>query len=298
MRLRQRSHTLYDTACGPGIFQPRIDRPGCTSMATPKRFRIRPVLPELSALHRKAKEAGEPGVGVWKAILSHSRFAAAPSRFRVAVLRDAARSFFRTYQARQRLPDLDQALACWRQALALTPSDSSQCKDLFWNIGVGLGERYTRTHNPDELREAIRAYQLSRVASSNGLPCPCCASWKDTGPGRSRACASASRSGSVASCNVNTSGGKPCQRNTKRLSWVPAAWRNMPAWIRSWSQVIPRHRACCRPASATCCVRPKTIQVYATVWRSPWSGRACGWCSPTAPGTSSRRLASHSMNAH
>ena len=128
-------------------------------MATPKRFRIRPVLPELSVLHRKAKEAGELGVGVWKAILSHSRFAAAPSRFRVAVLRDAARSFFRTYQARQRLPDLDQALACWRQALALTPSDSSQCKDLFWNIGVGLGERYTRTHNPDELREAIRAYQ-------------------------------------------------------------------------------------------------------------------------------------------
>jgi len=128
-------------------------------MATPKRFRIRPVLPELSVLHRKAKEAGELEVGVWKAILSHSRFAAASCRFRVAVLRDAARSFFRTYQARQRLPDLDQALACWRQALALTPSDSSQCKDLFWNIGVGLGERYTRTHNPDELREAIRAYQ-------------------------------------------------------------------------------------------------------------------------------------------
>src|SRR5882672_8480831 len=99
MRLRQRSHTLYDTACGPGIFQPRIDRPGCASMATPERFRIRPVLPDLSALHHKAKEAGELGVGVWKAILSHSRFAAGPCRFRVEGLRDAARSFFRTYQA-------------------------------------------------------------------------------------------------------------------------------------------------------------------------------------------------------
>ena len=124
-------------------------------------FRVCPpsqVLPG-PANWREAKKAEEPNAGPWEAILNHPGFAAAPPQFRVAALRDGARSFFRTYQAGQHVSDLDQALANWRQALELVPGDSPECAMFFCNIGAGLGERYMRTHDVDELRGAIRAYQ-------------------------------------------------------------------------------------------------------------------------------------------
>ena len=43
--------------------------------------------------------------------------------------------------------------------------------------------------------------------------------------------------------------------------------------------------------------RRRTPRTCPTAWRCPWSGRAYGWCSRTAPETNFRRLAKHSMSA-
>lgn len=118
-----------------------------------------PVPPELQTLYREAEEAEELNVDAWEAILNHFCFTAAPPQFRIAVLRAAARSLFRRNDAGRRLPDLDQALAYWRRALELVPRGSPDRAKLFFNIGVGLGERYVLANNVEELREAIRAYQ-------------------------------------------------------------------------------------------------------------------------------------------
>jgi len=116
-----------------------------------------PVLPEFLHDLRQAQEAGQcylrtgdhaaldEAAAAWERILKHVAFAATPERFQLAALNDSGGIFLHRYWARGRVDDLNQALACWQQAVQRTPPDSPDLPALLNNLGLGLRDRYART---------------------------------------------------------------------------------------------------------------------------------------------------------
>src|SRR5262249_24486325 len=121
---------------------------------------------EARELEEREQQEAEPSalddaLAAWAGILSHPHFPTAPPPFRSAALQAAARGYFRRGEALGELADLDRAVACWRQALALIPEGSQEQATLLFNVGVGLEERYAHTREIENLDGAVRAYEAA-----------------------------------------------------------------------------------------------------------------------------------------
>ena len=127
--------------------------------------------PEFQADLRRAQEAEgrylrtgdraalDEAAAAWECILGHAAFVAAPERFQLAALNNSGGVFLRRYWARGRLEDLNQALACWQQAVGRTPPDSPGLPARLNNLGTGLSARYARSGQMTDLEEAVRVSQ-------------------------------------------------------------------------------------------------------------------------------------------
>ncbi len=98
-------------------------------------------------------------MAAWERILNHPAFEEADERFRLAAWNDAAGAYLRRYWARGQLPDLNQALELWQQAVDLTPEGHPDRPTMLNNLANGLRDRYARTGTLQDLEDAISHWQ-------------------------------------------------------------------------------------------------------------------------------------------
>lgn len=137
---------------------------------------------EFQADLRQAQEAQEryqwgagpqllnDAVAAWERILQHPNFTTSELRFRLAVLNDAGGTHLLRYRTWGRVTDLNHAMQCWRQAVALTPPDSPDLPGCLSNLGTGLCDRYTRLGDLADLNEAIGLYQRAVALTPANAP--------------------------------------------------------------------------------------------------------------------------------
>jgi tetratricopeptide (TPR) repeat protein len=116
------------------------------------------------------RAALDEAVAAWGRILDYSTFSAAPKRFQLAALNNIGGVFLRRYWSAGRLPDLNQALHCWEQAVKQSPTDSPNLAGYLNNLGIGLSDRYARTRDPADLVRAIEVYEQAVAQTPESSP--------------------------------------------------------------------------------------------------------------------------------
>jgi tetratricopeptide (TPR) repeat protein len=141
-----------------------------------------PIPPEFQADFRHAQEgearyrqtrdlaALNEAIAAWERILNHPAFSQADERFRLVAWNDAGGVYLLCYRRTGNIADLDKALALRRQALDVTPLDSSDRPAILNNLGNGLMARYERTGRLEDLEEAIRVFREAVEATPPGSP--------------------------------------------------------------------------------------------------------------------------------
>jgi tetratricopeptide (TPR) repeat protein len=121
-------------------------------------------------LQRNDVAALDVAVAAWEDILNDATFAAAPERFRLAVMNDASKTLYYRYMARGNAADLDAAIAHAQAAVAATPPDSPDLPGRRNNLGNSLSARYGCTGQVADLDAAIAHAQAAVAATPPDSP--------------------------------------------------------------------------------------------------------------------------------
>jgi hypothetical protein len=95
----------------------------------------------------------------WDCMRRHPSYASAPARIRRYVEHGRAMTSLRLYAARNELPDLDRALAAWKEDIERTSPQESGSWVSFLNRAKALFTRFRHTDDPSDLDESIRAFE-------------------------------------------------------------------------------------------------------------------------------------------
>jgi len=135
VRLFEEHRALLRRCREAGVEQAFAERGGATQIP-----------PEFQDDLRQAQEGVERGdlaaldqaIAAWKRILTHSAFAHADERFRLAAWNDAGGAYLRRYWVQGQWADLEAAIEYAQRAVDLTPQDSPDLLNHLNNLGLGL----------------------------------------------------------------------------------------------------------------------------------------------------------------
>jgi CHAT domain-containing protein/tetratricopeptide (TPR) repeat protein len=132
------------------------------SAQIPPKFRL--LQREAEKFEETYQHSGDPlaidrSVLVWVNLLNHPHFAAVPPQFRLDAFNRAGVAYLSRYWARGELDDLNQALKCSEQAVALSPEGATSSAKYFNNLGSGLLARYGAIGEATDLEAAIYNFQ-------------------------------------------------------------------------------------------------------------------------------------------